>query len=380
MCEIITTFDELLKIFSKEKPKSFGFSNLFLNGVHPGHSYAHIKLAEKCEKTIAIPLIYPTKEKTYSYSEIIANYKDQTKYYSTDYLYFPKNLLKYEEDDKKQEIIDFVRGEYDKYLMECDYVDGFLKTHSFTNIIFAANGSVNIMDMQKLGEYIGVTPTCIKGNRDFHADLQLYNRCGIDKIKGIPKGITDYADTVKKQNRIMCYSWRDPHWFAPRRELDYLRSTKYPDFGAFDPCSFPKQISDMNEVWEIINKKRLPNCRYYLLTMGVNETKLYRYATVDDYNKKRCFLVISSLGDNNAPIHPQDFIWINFDKRDCWIVNHASLEGYDYVEDYFSEEFEIFMTDAVKEAAKFVKSKFILLELQKEYFTNVRKNERKTIS
>jgi hypothetical protein len=373
MAEIIVNFNELVQVFSALRPKSFGFSNLFINGVHPGHSYAHIKLAEKCEKTIAIPLIYPSLAKKFTYKEILADYRNNTDYYCTDYLYFPKDLLKYEDSNKKQEIINFINGEYNEYLQKHRKLDDFLLNGSFTNLIFAANGSVNIMDMQRLGEHVGVTPTCIKGNRDFHADLQLYNRCGIDKLKTIPQGIKDYASTVKKQNRIMCYSWRDPHWFAPRRELDYLRSTKYPNYGSFDPCEFPKQISDMKEIWEIINENQLPNCNYYLLTMGVNEPLLFRDATVEDYNKKRCILAISSNGNRDVPVFPQDFIWINFNKRDCWVVNHNSPEGYDYIENYFSDDFDPFMDNAVKEAVKYDKSRNILLKLMKEYFIEMRK-------
>jgi len=94
MAQLFTDLEELKQELSIQKVSSFGFTYFCIGSLLPEHSYTCLRLAEKCDKTIsvfAVPITYRDKP----YEEILSLVAKDIQYYTTDYLYLPKDVLKY---------------------------------------------------------------------------------------------------------------------------------------------------------------------------------------------------------------------------------------------------------------------------------------------
>lgn len=354
--KLILDKNELIQELKNYIPNSgtVGYMSLFFEDIHPGHSYALLKLRELCDKTIAIPLI----NKEISYGDAVKHVKKITNLIPSDYVYLPKNAIQYENKKLISEIRDFIDGkEYNNYLESLTpKLDNDLINRAFKFMPLAApRCSISYTDMEYISLQSGCNIISIRGNKDLHQDLQVFLYCGLENLN-VHETARIAAFLIRKQKRIFCYTWRDPSFFPPRRNNDFL-VCELTKLKGIDPNSFGEKINNLEE----LKYNKLDNHNYYLLSANEKSNKLYENITVEDYNNRRAFLVISTKFPN-LPYFPNDFLHLNFRKSDALIYQDNK---YTFKKDYFSKEIDNKIDNMISEVLKYSKpgeSKKIIIE------------------
>ena len=301
--------------------KKVGYMSLFFDSVHVGHCYALLKLAEICDITIAIPIV----NKSVQYPDAMQQAISISSLLPSDYTYFPIDALLYDTPDIRSSISQYTSGaEWETYLdQNSPKLPSYLIDKAYRGVFSAAPAvSVGFRDMELLSQVTGLELVSIRGNKDFQADLQISLRCGMDQMY-IPETTIRASNLIRKQDRVFCNSWRDSNNFLPRRI-----SKTYSIGKGIDPNQFPKTVTSLDDFWDILNPLKVANHDYFLLAMKDKEKVLWREATVEDYNSKQAFLVISTV-DATSPYYPHDFMWLNFEKTDGFVYNPKVLPSED---------------------------------------------------